>query len=404
MTAVADELSKELATSRLGSIAELLENNGIAVEDIGKIRSVGFTEGDYQAIARDENPESENFGSVQVFDLNRHATQISFSPKWDEGPDWPVVQQAPAVRVKSRPASKRQIDDWKRAVILPDIQVGFRKFDDGTLDPFHDEVAIEVAMQILRDADPDLVVLVGDNLDLPEWSVKFIQEPAFAQTTQLAVNRLYLLLANIRANLREGARIVYIEGNHDRRLVTFITNNAKQALHLKQASPTPDSWPVMSVPHLLRLDELGVEYVAGYPAARYWINDNLMVIHGHKVKSNGSTASAVIDDERVSTLFGHVHRMEEIYKTRHTRGGPRFILAATMGTLARIDGAVPSTKGATDLQGRAIQSFENWQQGLSVVDYQPGDGEFEYSSTLIHGGKARWRGKNYCASPLQDAA
>ncbi|WP_218571937.1 hypothetical protein, partial [Pseudomonas sp. SZ57] len=84
-----------------------------------------------------------------------------------------------------------------------------------------------------------------------------------------------------RANAPE-AEVTLIEGNHDRRLQKSILRNAKAAFGLKRAND-PESWPVLSVPNLLRLDDLGVEYVEGYPAGEKWINDNLVCIHGHKV-------------------------------------------------------------------------------------------------------------------------
>lgn len=387
---VADELTKELAKTRLGSLADLLEKQGVAIEDIGKIRSVGFVEGDYQAIARDPD------GEIRVHDLQKHATTISFSPAWEEGPKWPVVQQGAPVKVTPRKASATwESETIKRAFILPDVQIGFRRYEDGTMDPFHDERAIDVALQAMYDYDPHVVILVGDVLDFAEASTKFTQEPSFAQTTQAAIDRGTELLAQVKANCREGTIVIFMEGNHDRRIQNFITDNAKFALYLKKGNSTPEDWPVLSVPYLLRMDELGVTYHGGYPANRYFINDRLCVIHGSKVRSGGSTASAVVDDERVSTIFGHIHRIEEKYKTRHTRNGPRHTLAATSGCLCRIDGAVPSTKGSTDPLGRPLFSAEDWQNGLGTVEYEEGEGWFDYNSYLIVEGRMRFNGKTY---------
>jgi len=155
----------------------------------------------------------------------------------------------------------------------------------------------------------------------------------------------------------------------------------------------PETWPVLSVPYLLRLDELGVEYIGGYPAGIYWLNDRLACIHGSKVRSSGSTAALVVDDERVSTIFGHVHRIELAYKTRRVRAGARTSLAASPGTLARIDGAVPSTKGSTDPLGRPVPAVENWQQGVGVVTYEDGDRPFALELVPIFDGQVTFRGE-----------
>ena len=149
---------------------------------------------------------------------------------------------------------------------------------------------------------------------------------------------------------------------------------------------------MLSVPYLLRLDELNVEYVGGYPAGIFWVNENLAAIHGHKVTSAGSTALKVVDDSRVSLIFGHTHRIELLHKTRQVFEGPRFAWAASPGCLCRVDGAVPSTKGSTDVFGRMVPTVENWQNGCAVVTYEPGDGKFALELVAIYDGECVFRG------------
>ena len=187
---------------------------------------------------------------------------------------------------------------------------------------------------------------------------------------------------------------VHLTGNS--RLQRSIINNAKAAFGLKRANDV-EGWPVLSVQNLLRVDELGVEYIDGYPAGEYWINDRIKCIHGHIVRSNGSTAKAVSDDERVSTVFGHKHSIELHYKTVGIRNGLRTNLAFTPGCLCRIDGAVPPTKSAVDVMGRPVKTNENWQQGLGVVSYIEGDGEFSVELVYINEGTAIFRGKKFTA-------
>jgi hypothetical protein len=101
---------------------------------------------------------------------------------------------------------------------------------------------------------------------------------------------------------------------------------------------------------------------------------------------------------KTSVIYGHIHRREWAERTRDDHDGARTILAASPGCLARIDGAVPSTRGGHDLDGRPLYRAEDWQQGLSVVEYIPGDGEFNLEMIPIRDGWARWRGKDYVAS------
>jgi hypothetical protein len=73
-------------------------------------------------------------------------------------------------------------------------------------------------------------------------------------------------------------------------------------------------------------------------------------------------------------------------------------MAASPGCLARLDGAVPSTKGSKDLDGRPVIVAEDWQQGLAVITYQTtGEQKFSYEVMPIHNGWAMFRGTEYLA-------
>lgn len=330
-------------------------------------------------------------GTAEIVELgSARSVTLQLTPEW-EGPKWVPVVPARPVTVKvaaSKPSSRR----WSTCVVLPDIQFGFRQFGH-ELDPFHDERALRVAVEIVSELRPDKIVLLGDNLDLPEHS-RFEQEPAFARTTQAALDACHKFLASLRA-LVPDAEIVWLEGNHELRLARSIIANTKASYGLRQAATPPESWPVMSIPHLLRLNDLNVIYLSGYPANIYWVNDRVCTVHGEKVRSGGSTAAAVIDDERVSVIFGHIHRIELQHKTRRVREGARQSLAASPGCLCRVDGHVPSTKSGVDVFGRPLTRPENWQQGLAVVTYEPGDGPFGVEIVPIHDGAAFFRGKRY---------
>lgn len=375
-----DALYREIADK----VIEAMKQQGITPDFSGAVAGIRVSQ--YQSMIKNADNEPE------VVDLK--AVKFKIDPNWKTGPDWPVVQQAAQVPIKL-PKQKKSKNAVKTAVILPDPQIGFRRdLVDDSFDPFHDEKAMAVALQMIEDIQPDLIINLGDFLDLASFS-RFVQEPSFALTTQKSINRGYRFLVEQRA-AAPNAKVVLIAGNHDIRISKAIIVNASAAYGLHRAEK-PDKWPVLSVPFLLRLDELDVEYIDGYPAGEYWINDNLKCIHGVKVRSNGSTAQAVVADERVSTIFGHVHRMELQYKTVNTRHGFKTRLAFTPGTLARIDGAVPSTNGGIDEWGRAKQHYENWQQGIGVVHYEDGEGDFHVHGVHIHNGKAMYAGKLYTA-------
>ncbi len=314
----------------------------------------------------------------------------------EQAPSWPLVDRPPVKLVVvpagvPRPKHPRDLT----AVILPDPQIGYRILPDGTPDSFHDEDAIDVAMQLTADINPDLVICLGDFQDFAEFG-KYLQEAGFARTTQLGIDRGYEFMVRLRQCAPE-AEIQVLEGNHDVRAAKRIREVNMASWGLRRAADTT-GWPVMSVPYLCGFDEVEAEYVSGYPAGEIWINDRLRCIHGLLVRSGGSTAAAVVKSDGVSTIFGHVHRIEVQYLTEHTRKGGRTRLAMTPGCLCKITGQVPSVKSATDLLGRPVPSTENWQNGLAVVDYRKGNCNFSVHPVYINtfsGYEARFGGKVY---------
>ena len=293
---------------------------------------------------------------------------IAGSDGKSEYPAWPVIQQAAPVKVtiKSRPA--KPVRNMKLALKGADTQIGYRRLADGTLDPFHDAAAMNVFIEAATRFQPDKIQILGDFLDLASQG-RFAQEASFAQTTQPAIDTGYKFLATLRA-VCTGAEMIVIEGNHDKRMQNFIEANALAAFGLKRAD-MPDSWPVMSLPYLLRLDELNIQYVDAYPAATDWDNDTTRNIHGTKANSKGSTTAQYVHQvPHLNTWAGHTHRTEITY---HSVIGPRGdaieSYSANPGCLCRVDGAVPSVNGAIGADGTAAKIVENWQQGFGLAYY-----------------------------------
>ena len=365
------------ASNGINSIERLLKANGLTPEDIGKVSKVSLS----------NNPDD---------------TKIILSPSWSEGPKWQPVQQAAPTLVQPKARTPALISsDWKVAVALPDPQIGYRRYEDGSLDPFHDEAAMDVALQIVGlDHGHPLaqVINLGDFLDLPMYGT-YEQEAVFAMTAQKAIDRGHLFLAQQRAEAGDTARIILLEGNHDKRLNRFINTNAAAAYGLKVAN-LPESWPVNSLQNLLRCDELGVEFIDGYPAAAHWINKRLRAMHGDRANSSGSTAAQYANSNpNISTLFGHTHRMEQQSKTVFDRDQAIKSVSFSPGCLCRVDGAVPSVKGGVDVKGQALQYFENWQQGVSVIFFKDGDDDsFHFDQVHIHKGKTMYRGQEFTSS------
>jgi len=312
-------------------------------------------------------------------------------PKWQ-----PVDRSQPVVLAAPKKVTPKKSKHTVH-VALPDPQIGYRDLG-GRLDPFHDESAMDVALQItsfIEETDRlDTVVNLGDFLDLPSQG-RFEQEAAFASTTQAAFDRGHLFLQQQRQAAGPKAKIVLVEGNHDRRMEKFITANALSAFGLRRANTR--ELPTMSIPYLLRLEEIGVEYIDAYPAGAYWITESLRAIHGTKARSNGSTAAAYTNaDPHISTIFGHSHRLEIQSKTVYNGAGAIRSVAVSPGCLCRVDGAVPSVNGSTHIDGSPARHWENWQQGVAVITVEP-NGEFFTELVQIKDGAAWFRGRKFTA-------
>ena len=369
-------------TKMLGQLIDLLERKNIDIDQIGDIKRVSL----YQTLTKDNAT-----GEATIHDL----AALQFSPSWETGPEWPVVQQGPAIKLPPVTTKTKKPTTFKTCVVVPDIQIGYYRGRDGVLEPTHDEKAILVCLKVIQDTQPDVIACVGDNLDFPEMG-KYLTYPAYAQTTQASIDRATFFCAQMRT-MAPKAKIIWLAGNHEERMPKYLLVNAGAAYGLRKGN-IPESWPVLSVPYLCRMDEFGVEYRPGYPAADFWVNEKLRIIHGDRVKSSGSTAHVYLNQEKTSVIYGHIHRIETAFKTREDFDGPRTIMAASPGCLARIDGAIPSTRGGVDLDGRPLTRYENWQQGLGIVQYEDsGSHRFSYDVIPIYNGWAMYNGKEYLA-------
>ncbi|KPJ89861.1 MAG: hypothetical protein AMJ53_15395 [Gammaproteobacteria bacterium SG8_11] len=265
-------------------------------------------------------------------------------------PIYPVI--SPVAITAEYKKSKNVSYKEENALILADPHFGYR-IESGEYIPFHDPAALKVALDFAHSRRPKDIVILGDLLDLAEWSDKFIRTPDMYNTTQPAIEAAAEWLLSLRIACPK-SNIYLMEGNHEKRLLTAITKQMPYAYGLK----TTDGLPVLSIENLLDLKSMDIEWVGDYPNGQVWINDDLRVIHGDKIRNkSGATATALLEDITVSTVFGHVHRQELASKTIYDRYGAKIVSAFSPGCLCRIDGEVPGTKDR-----------QNWQQGIGYIE------------------------------------
>lgn len=242
--------------------------------------------------------------------------------------------------------------ETKRDLCLFDVHFGYsRDWLTGKLTPFHDRKALSLALQIAGMYKFDHIILGGDMFDLAEMSNKFARSPDMQYTTQPALIECSWFLQQL-LKAAPTAKVIWLTGNHEKRLRDLLMVHAIQAYELRSVKNL--NLPVMSIPYLLDLDAMGIEYVGEYPGEKY-IN-NVRYIHGVTVKGkSGHTVASLLEDAQDHTVCGHGHRREIATKTLRGQK-PREVTAMMSGCLCHTDGRVPSAR-----------DHENWQKGVGMV-------------------------------------
>lgn len=277
------------------------------------------------------------------------------------------------------PSHKAALGDVDVSLVIPDIHFGFGYADRyrRRLSTFHDREALGIVLKIAASYSFKNIIFLGDNLDFADGSDKFIRSPEFRYLTQPALIECAWWLSKFR-QYNPHSTMYYLEGNHEKRLIHSIINNMDWAYNLRGAF-TGDT-PVLSVPFLLGLDNLNIQWVGEYPDGEVWIDNNTRAIHGSTTGAPGSVASKIVKDEVDNVIFGHIHRVEVASKTIYSKQGAKEIFAISPGFLGKLDGSVP---------GRTAR--QAWQQGFLVAYSHRSTSSFVPVS--IHEGTAIFDGK-----------
>lgn len=238
---------------------------------------------------------------------------------------------------------------------------------------------MDIALQIAEYSQPGRIDLLGDWLDMTDWTDRFLRSPEFYWTTQPALIEANWWNEQLR-QVAQKATIKMHPGNHEARMNSAIITHLLAAYDLKSVTDTT-GFPSMSIPSLLSLDKLGIEWTGEYPDDEDWLNDNLLLKHGDVVRSgSGSTAKAILAKATTSTIYGHIHRRELLSKSIYERNATRSITAFCPGCACHIDGRVPGHKRT-----------QEWQQGIAMVEYS--DNMHSITPIAIEDGKAIFDGK-----------
>jgi len=305
------------------------------------------------------------------------------------GGNRPLIFQSVEPRIIKHSRGNIPKRDHDIIFVFGDAQIGYRRID-GELVPLHDEEAIRAAQKFAHDLKPNYVVDAGDTTDFAELSRFAPDSDHFQGTLQPSLQRTHDLYAEFTAATPKAERWV-VDSNHTKRLGDFVLKNAFPLYNIKQAG---EVYPAMSYPGLLKLDKIGWNFVGGYQTAEYRHkgDDNLVIIHGSDAVSQGSTAAKIAKKNYGRNIVqGHAHRMESQY---HTDRYGNMFGAFVVGALCRRDGIVPSYYSSIDQFNKPVTNYENWQNGVLVIeDY--GNNKFVFHQVPIINGVIYYNGKTY---------
>lgn len=241
--------------------------------------------------------------------------------------------------------------------------------------PYQDHKAVELALKIGEDFNPDLRVSGSDGLDFYKLS-KYSKDPSRSKGATLQEEIYQWQRMEQQWNdACPNAKAKYLLGNHEIRLRKYIWDKAPELYSLEG----------LSFENLLALDALGVEYDS------FDIETNnqeimvgcLSIKHGSSArKHSGWSVKAELEKEfySVNVLIGHCHRAAEIFVTTRR------------GMVKGVEGFC-----LCDLNPSYVVGNPNWQQGITLASVNDETVDFELIPFERTGGylRAVWRGKEY---------
>lgn len=213
--------------------------------------------------------------------------------------------------------------------------------------PDHNVKLVKLINKFISDLKPDKVHILGDFLNFTAIS-SFLKDPYYHTTIQEELDDGKDVLSDIVKSAKK-AKIIFYEGNHEARMIKYLSKNA---LDIAELAINGDK--IISLPHLLQLKELGIKF---YSYNEVHIENKVAFTHGDRVRIKaGFTANAMLDRYGMSGVSGHTHRLSLI--TRNQFGNGMFWIEN--GCMANLQ---PTP---------AYMYNPDWTNGFSVITFSGG--------------------------------
>jgi hypothetical protein len=341
-------LTEDDAGYDLGDLDTLLQERGLDPED-WTVETVTINEWD-GPVAGGRTQKLRQLKAV----LKRRRSDLF--------PKLPTEVEGEYKRRKPNPPSKH---DRRLVVMCGDQQA-----------PFVDPVLHGRFCDWLEYNKPEAGVLIGDTVDFPDIS-RHRLNPENTASVQDCIGSAYSTLRDY-VQASEDTYWQKLPGNHDERLRNTIIDWATElyGIHAAPTDDDPTPAPALSVENLLRLNELGIEYIdplGQYDQAQVNLSKYLAVRHGWiAVKGSGASALKTLEHLGYSIVVGHTHRQSVVFKTAHDiDGNTTTLVGVEAGCMCQI--------------GLGYSVAEDWQQGFAVAEIYP-DGFFKVDlATFVDG-------------------
>lgn len=218
-----------------------------------------------------------------------------------------------------------QIEEYapRRIAFIPDLHA-----------PFHNVPAYYAMLDMILAEQPEEIVFLGDVADNSFLS-KHRTHPRFI-TSLNKTNDYVVRNFRLAREAAPEARIVFIPGNHDARVLYYAQDLAPELDRVRPGKLTDDEpEPESSIGYrqLWQLDKLGIELIdEDWKLAQHSITPELTARHGYLTGNNSERK--LLEKHGRSQVHGHDHRGSLIYRTKHDPLDIR--VAASMGTLSEV--------------------------------------------------------------------
>lgn len=354
----------EDASNPIGDVARLLEERGLSPED-WDVDTVKVNEWD--------SPSGETLRQLTA-NLRRHVPLAQIVAPRTDG--WIAPK-------KIKPAAGR--DEARLVVIVGDQQA-----------PFHDPALHSAFLAWLEYNRPDEGVLLGDTVDFPNISRHRLDPENAASVNECLQSGYDILRGYVEASPNTSWK--KMPGNHDERIRNLLLDKPKaQPLYGIKRPDTPDGdgERVLEIPHLLRLDELDIEWVdphGQYDMAQVDLSAKLAVRHGWIARKDaGASAMESLKHTGYSIVVGHTHRQGIVHKTSYDiKDYPTVLTAVETGCMCRLDVEVQKD----DRRFPNFTPLPDWQQGFATAFIWP-DGKFKIDLATFVNGELIYQDQRY---------